>query len=72
MTIDRNRKEWFSYLRKKAEEKIKKEVDDLKNLPVEDLQRLVHELRTQQIELEMQNEELRMAQGELEESRHRS
>lgn len=71
MTIDRDRKEWISALRRKAEEKIKTEVDDVRNLSIEDIQMLVHELRTQQFELEMQNEELRMSQGELEESRHR-
>ena len=45
--------------------------DDLEHLSHQDVQRLVHELRTYQIELEMQNDELRRAQEELEESRKR-
>lgn len=37
-------------------------------MPVEKIQKLVHELQVHQIELEMQNEELRQAQAELGES----
>jgi PAS domain S-box-containing protein len=40
-------------------------------MPTEDAQRLIHELRVHQIELEMQNEELRNVQTQLEESRMR-
>lgn len=36
-----------------------------------DIQKLVHELNTYQIELELQNEDLRITQEELEKSRHR-
>jgi PAS domain S-box-containing protein len=42
-----------------------------KEMPNEDAQRLIHELRVHQIELEMQNEELRNVQTQLEESRAR-
>ena len=37
----------------------------------EDIQKLIHELDTHQIELELQNEDLRNTQEELEKSRHR-
>jgi PAS domain S-box-containing protein len=39
--------------------------------PAEDVQRLLHDLRVHQIELEMQNDELRRTQEELEASRQR-
>jgi PAS domain S-box-containing protein len=40
-------------------------------LPPEEIQRLVHELQTQQIDLEVQNQDLRRAQAELGRSRDR-
>jgi PAS domain S-box-containing protein len=58
-------------LRKKAEKKLREQEGRLKDLSALDTKRLVHELGTYQIELEMQNEELRMAQAELETSRNR-
>jgi PAS domain S-box-containing protein len=57
-------------LRKRAEALI----DDIPNadkLKVEDLHQLVHELQVHQIELELQNEELRQTQAKLEENRTR-
>ncbi|MDL5502148.1 MAG: hypothetical protein QSU88_02930, partial [Candidatus Methanoperedens sp.] len=44
--------------------------EDLQEMSIEDVQSLVHELKTHQIELEMQNVKLRRAQNELEESRN--
>lgn len=56
-------------LRKKAEKKLKKKAASLDERSAGDVRRLVQELETHQIELEMQNEELRRAQEELEASR---
>ena len=56
-------------LRKRAEELLSKKPEDIQNTVEEDTQKLIHELEVYQIELEMQNEELREAQAELEESR---
>ncbi len=58
-------------LRKQAEKTLQEKTGDLQELSDKDVQNLVHELRTHQIELEMQNEELRIAQSELEEARNR-
>jgi PAS domain S-box-containing protein len=61
----------FKKLRNRAEKSLRKRSADLGKSPVKDVQQLVHELRVHQIELEMQNEELRKAQVELTESRDR-
>jgi len=57
-------------LRKRAEEmdreKTSRTHEDLKNLSPEETQQVLHELRVHQIELEMQNDELRRSQVELE------
>jgi PAS domain S-box-containing protein len=57
--------------RKRAEKALKDQTADLQKLSTEDVQHLVHELQVHQIELEMQNEELRRTQSELEDSRNR-
>ena len=56
-------------LRQRAEETIKSETLSMEKMPVEDVRKLVEELRIHQVELEMQNEELRSTQWELEQSR---
>lgn len=61
-------------LRSRAEKAVKKSPEiltDVDSLGPKDLQKLFHELRVYQVELEMQNEELRQAQLELEASRAR-
>jgi diguanylate cyclase (GGDEF)-like protein/PAS domain S-box-containing protein len=60
------------HLRKRAEQKLRaNEADPREPLSSEDTRHLLHELRVHQIELEMQNEELRRAQEELEATRVR-
>jgi PAS domain S-box-containing protein len=58
-------------LRKRAEESLKSDPDRPGDKRLEEANSLIHELRVYQIELEMQNEELRLAQNELEISRSR-
>ncbi|MGA2108684.1 MAG: ATP-binding protein [Syntrophorhabdales bacterium] len=56
-------------LRRKAEKVLSKTPEKLALMPGVDLEKLVHELSVHQIELEMQNEELRKSQEGLEQSR---
>jgi len=55
-------------LRVKAEEKAARQPEKLRQPAAKDAKTLIHELQVHQIELEMQNEELRQAQVELERS----
>ena len=56
-------------LRRKAEKLLSEAPEKLALMSGLDLQKLVHELSVYQIELEMQNEELRKSQEQLEDSR---
>jgi PAS domain S-box-containing protein len=56
-------------LRRKAEKLLSEAPEKLAGMSGRDLQELVHDLSVHQIELEMQNEELRRSQEQLEQSR---
>jgi two-component system, cell cycle sensor histidine kinase and response regulator CckA len=56
-------------LRQRAEEALRGTLVNLEGLPPEDIQTLLHELQVHQVELSLQNEELRRVQLELEASR---
>ncbi|MCX5975407.1 MAG: PAS domain S-box protein [Coprothermobacterota bacterium] len=75
MTSKDNRPEEAAELRKKAEATARQNAaqspENLEALSPEEMQRTLHELRVHQIELEMQNEELRRAQEELDATRAR-
>jgi len=61
----------FKKPRSQAEKRLVDRVADLSNMPLEDINELIHELEVHQIELEMQNEELRQSQLDLEAARDR-
>jgi PAS domain S-box-containing protein len=61
----------ISDLRRQAEEMLRKHPMEWDNMLTADVQRMVHELQVHQIELEMQNDELRRVQQELESSREK-
>jgi PAS domain S-box-containing protein len=58
-------------LRQRAEEVLRRQPQELNDVPPADLQHLIHELQVHQIELEMQNEELHRTQLEMELARDR-
>jgi PAS domain S-box-containing protein len=74
MTQGKHSRDRQSDLRQRAEAALVNQsgnVSDVSDLSPEQVQKLIHELQVHQIELEMQNEELRQAQLALEESRDR-
>jgi two-component system, cell cycle sensor histidine kinase and response regulator CckA len=63
-----------SELRQRAERQMKAlpaDSDEIAGMSTKDMAKMIHELRVHQIELKMQNEELRRIQEELEEARDR-
>jgi two-component system, chemotaxis family, sensor kinase Cph1 len=56
-------------LRRQARETLKSRPSPMEKMPVEDVRKLVEELQIHQVKLELQNEELRSMQRELEQSR---
>lgn len=70
--MDPNNKSDHNQLRKKAEKILKNKLSKLNLPPNEaDLLRLVHELEVHQIELELQNEELKLAREQAESIAHK-
>jgi PAS domain S-box-containing protein len=61
----------ISDLRRRAEERLLNQPGASDKIPPKDVESIVHELRVNQIELEMQNEELRHTQQQLEASREK-
>ena len=68
MPRDENR---LSDLRRRAKVALVGVPPDLSGLSLEDIQTVIHELQIHQIELELQNEELRKTQVALEEAQNR-
>ena len=56
-------------LKKQAQEFINKNPSAIKEIPPMDIKELIEDLQVHQIELEMQNEELRRIQGDFEKAR---
>ena len=66
MSDDNIKSKQISELRGRAEQQTREHSRDIEGLSAEATQRVIHELEVHQIELEMQNEELRRIQQELE------
>ncbi len=62
-------KSYNNGLKERAEEFINKNPSAIKKIPPDEVKKLIEHLQVHQVELEMQNEELRRAQLELEEAR---
>ena len=69
MKRDRTGAKGDARLREQAEKQIKESAHVPKALPRDDILELIHELEVHQVELELQNEELRHSQSEIEASR---
>jgi two-component system sensor histidine kinase UhpB len=63
-----DKKEVKKNLRLRAEKELDSKMNEIENLSSQDLKHLIHELNVHQIELELQNEELKEARIQLEQS----
>ncbi len=64
-------REEFEDARRRAEQRLRLDTAAVQEMSETEVASLIHELRVHQVEMEMQNEELRKAQVELEQSRSR-
>ena len=71
MRIIKDKSEGSMNLREQAEKRAKQPIAEFRKQRGQDTTELIHELRVHQIELEIQNEELRNAQLELADSRNK-
>jgi len=69
MKENKNNPQGFKSLRRQAEKQLHDKARDVSGQELDATQKLIHELKVHQIELEMQNEELRRTQEKLLESR---
>ncbi len=67
--LDSKNRSKSDLLRERAEKVLSQNPDAIRKIPVQDITRLIHELQVHQVELDMQNDELRKAQAEIELSR---
>lgn len=68
--MTQHKQEGMKQLREKAEASVVEHQPEIADLSIEQIRKLVHELQVHQIELELQNEELRRLMTELEQSRN--
>ncbi|HRW65885.1 MAG TPA: response regulator [Candidatus Competibacter sp.] len=68
--MTQHKQEGMKQLREKAEASVAEQQPEIADLSIEQIRKLVHELQVHQIELELQNEELRRLMTELEQSRN--
>ncbi len=69
--MGKDQDKWFERLRNMAQNVVEKQTIEIEKLNSEQVEKLIMDIQTYQVELEIQNEELRHSQAELKESRDR-